>query len=546
MLLLVAVLQVVGIVIGLLLFTRKQAEAVADPRLAQVPEALIALRARLDAADAATRNMLAELRREQAEGHQRGNAASVEAARHLREEIHGRIEALGATLSTGLQGFRADNAKGADQLREQVHTTLREIDGKLQSFVRDTATAHTTAQDVLHGKLNDLGAKNQQSHDALRESVQGKLTELGLKNQQSHESLRDGVQSKLSGLGEQQREHHERMSDAVQQRLDKLNQDNAVKLDQMRATVDEKLQSTLNERLTTSFGQVTTHLGEVQKGLGEMREFANGVSDLKKVFTNVKARGIVGEFQLGQQLEQMFSREQYEKNVQVKTNSAERVEYALKVPRGNASNGNGGGDTVLFPIDSKFPREDWERLEDAYEHGGAEEIAKAGVSFERAIRAEGKRICEKYINEPVTLPHAIMFLPTEGLYAEVMRRPGLQQDLQQQCNVTIAGPATLMAILTSFRMGFHTIAMERKGHEIEKVLGAVKTEFGKFGDLIGNAERQIGTVQTTLGKIRSKSTTISRSLRSVTEMPLGDGNETLLAFEELAGVAPMLAASEDE
>ena len=522
MLLLIAVLQAVGIIVALLLFTRKPVAPVTDPRLAQIPEAFVALQVRMQSADELNRATLNELRREHAETAQRNQAAAVESARHLREEVHGRIEALGNALADGLTSFRHDNASGADKLREQVHTTLREIDGRLQLFARDTANAHTTAQNVLHGKLNELGARNQQGHESLRESVQSKLT----------------------GLGEEQRVHQERLRDAVQQRLDKLNQDNAQKLDQMRATVDEKLQSTLNERLTSSFGQVTTHLGEVQKGLGEMREFANGVSDLKKVFTNVKARGIVGEFQLGQQLEQMFSREQYEKNVVVKPNSAERVEYALKVPRGNGANGN--GDSVLFPIDSKFPREDWERLEDAYEHGGADEIAKAGTSFERAIKAEGKRICEKYINEPVTLPHAIMFLPTEGLYAEVMRRPGLQQELQQQCNVTIAGPSTLMAILTSFRMGFHTIAMERKGHEIEKVLGTVKTEFTKFSDLIGAVEKKFQETQNALGKVRSKTTTINRSLREVTELPLSDGNGALLAFEEFTGTVQQLAAGEEE
>ena len=519
MLLLLVALQVVGILLALLLFARKSASSAADPRLAQLPDALIALQVRLDAADAATRTLLAELRREHADGAQRAQASAIEAARHLREEVLGNIDKLGATLHAGFSSFRADNAKGADQLREEVSATRREIDARLLHFTNDAQTAHATAQHVLHGKLSELGAKNQQSHDTLRESLQGRLADLS----------RD------------QAAQQERLREAVQQRLDKLNQDNAHKLDQMRATVDEKLQNTLNERLTTSFGQVTTHLGEVQKGLGEMREFANGVSDLKRVFTNVKARGIVGEFQLGQQLEQMFSREQYEKNVAVKPNSSERVEYALKVPRGGA-NGNGEGDTVLFPIDSKFPREDWERLEDAYEHGGAEEIAKAGTSFERAIRAEGKRICEKYIHEPETLPHAIMFLPTEGLYAEVMRRPGLQQDLQQQCNVTIAGPSTLMAILTSFRMGFHTIAMERKGHEIEKVLGSVKTEFGKFSDLIGAVEKKFQETQNALGKVRSKTTTINRSLRSVTELPSGDPGGALLAFEEFAGTAPRLAA----
>ncbi len=296
----------------------------------------------------------------------------------------------------------------------------------------------------------------------------------------------------------------------------------------MRITVDEKLNSTLNERLTASFGQVSEHLGQVQKGLGEMREFATGVSDLKKVFSNVKARGIVGEFQLEQQLSQMFSPEQYEKNVLVKPGGSERVDYALKWPQ--------HGETVYLPIDAKFPRDDWERLEHAYEHGGADEIAAAGKAFERAIRDEAKSICGKYIYVPLTTPYAVMFLPTEALYAEVIRRPGLQQELQQKCSVVIAGPSTLMAILISFRMSFQVIEIHRKGHEIEKVLGNVKTEFGKFGDLIGKVETQVGTVQTTLGKIRSKSTTISRSLRSVTEFPAGETHDEMLSFGEFAGV----------
>ncbi|WP_419804965.1 DNA recombination protein RmuC [Terriglobus sp.] len=526
MLLLIAALQAVGIIIALLLFTRKPAAPAVDPRLGQLPEEIAALRGRMDAADAASRSGLADILHKQNEAADRlrGNADAT--ASLLRREVQERIEKLGATLHASVEASRQENASGADKLREQVHTAVREIDTKLQAFTRETATAHTTAQDVLHGKLNELGHKNQQSHEALREGVQGRLAELGREHAAQQEQLRG----------------------AVQQRLDKLNQDNSARLEEMRKTVDEKLEATLTERITASFTHVGEGLKQVNQGIGEMKALSTEVGDLKRVFTNVKARGIVGEFQLGQQLEQMFSREQYEKNVAVKPNSAERVEYALKVPRGGSANGNANGydDTVLFPIDSKFPREDWERLEDAYEHGGADEIARAGASFERAIKAEGKRICEKYINEPVTLPHAIMFLPTEGLYAEVMRRPGLQQALQQQCNVTMAGPSTLMAILTSFRMGFHTIAMERKGHEIEKVLGKVKTEFSKFGDLIGKVERQVGSVQNTLGEIRGKTTTISRSLRSVTELPGGENNGSLLAFEEFAGTAPQLAAGGDE
>ena len=379
--------------------------------------------------------------------------------------------------------------------------------------MRDRESFGLRVQHVLHGKLSELGTKNHQSHEALRESMQGRLAD----------------------LSREQAAHQLQLRDAVQQRLDKLNQDNSARLEEMRKTVDEKLEATLNDRLTASFTHVGEGLKQVNQGIGEMKALSIEVGDLKRVFSNVKARGIVGEFQLGQQLEQMFSREQYEKSVQVKSNSAERVDYALKVPQGS-------GGTALFPIDAKFPRDDWERLEHAYEHGTADEIAGAGKLFERAIRDQGRSICSKYINEPVTLPHAIMFLPTEGLYAEVMRRPGLQHELQQQCNVTIAGPSTLMAILTSFRMGFHTIAMERKGHEIEKVLGKVKTEFGTFGSLL----QKVQETQNALERVRGKTTTITRSLRDVTELPAGEDHDALLAFEDFAGTAPQLAAVEDE
>ena len=514
MLVVLLVLQGLLLVLLLALFLRKPAAA--DERTARLPEAVALLAARLEGTEAALRGSVAELRREQAEAAHSARAAADVAGRNLREELSGSVAVLSRTLHDQLNGFRADNASSSETLRGGVHVELHKIGERLGSFFNEAARNGTEAREALHSRLTELGSRNTQSHEALRESMQGKLT----------------------GLGEEQRAHQERLRQTVDQRLNELGIKNEAKLEQMRATVDEKLQSTLNERLTTSFGQVTTHLGEVQKGLGEMRELATGVSDLKKVFSNVKARGIVGEFQLGMQLEQMFSREQYEKNVEIREGSGERVEFALKVPQGSG--------TALFAIDSKFPREDWERLQDARESGNGEDIRKAGDALERAIRAEGKRICEKYIFEPVTLPHAILFVPTEGLYAEIMQRPGLQLDLQQRCNVTIAGPSTLTAILTSFRMGFHTIQMERKGREIEQVLGRVKTEFGNFGDLLAKAEKQVGTVQNTLHSIRGKTTTITRSLRSVAELPAGESNGNLIHFEEIAGVAPLLAAGGED
>jgi DNA recombination protein RmuC len=313
----------------------------------------------------------------------------------------------------------------------------------------------------------------------------------------------------------------------------------------MRVTVDEKLHATLQTRLTESFGQVTTHLGEVQKGLGEMKELATGVGDLKKVLSSVRSRGVVGEFQLGQQLEQMFSPEQYIKNARIKPNTLEAVEYALKFP-----NGEGADSYTLLAIDAKFPKEDWERLEHAYEHGSAEEIATAGRAFERAIRTEGKRICDKYIDPPTTMPHAIMFLPTENLYAEVVRRPGLQSEIQSNCRVTIAGPSTFMAILTSFQMGFHTLAIQKKGDEVWRVLSSAKKEFETYGGLMQKVEDQVGTVQNTIQKLGVRTRAINKALKNVsnTTPNLGAGAavSNLIDFDDMPGVAPLLAASGEE
>ncbi len=514
MLLAVVVLQVVLLLMLAVLLTRKPAAPAVDTRVSTLSDTVATLGGKLDAMDAALRNNVSELRYEQGKAATEARGASNAASTALREEITTSMERLSKTLHEGLGGFRSDNAGSAERLREAVHRELVTIGDRLTAFSKQTGQHALDAQGALHRSLTDLGQKSIASHDALREAIH----------------------QRLGTLGTDQRTEQERMRATVEAGLKTLNADNAAKLEQMRVTVDEKLQSTLNERLTQSFGQVTTHLGEVQKGLGEMKELANGVSDLKKVFSNVKSRGIVGEFQLGMQLEQMFSREQYEKNARIKPDSLESVEYALKIPQ--------GGGTALFPIDSKFPREDWERLEHAYETGSADDIAKAGSDFERAIRKEGKRICEKYIHEPVTLPHAIMFLPTEGLYAEVMRRPGLQTALQQDCYVTIAGPSTLMAILTSFRMGFTSLEFERKSGEIRDVLKVVRSEFGKFGDLMGKVEKQVGTVQNTLSDISGKTKTINRRLRDVDALP-GNDPANLLSFDQ-AAMVPLLAAVAEE
>jgi DNA recombination protein RmuC len=494
---LLAALQLVTLVIAFVLLRRTSAPQ-QDPRLHQLadnlPAQLTRLDARFEALDHHLRSELAQLRADTAAEARRTRESAATDFTNLRTEITANIAELSNLLNTGLNAFRADNKTSDETLRTAVQQNLESIEQRLSYFIAEVNRSLVDAREALHSRLNEISGEASNQQEKLRFTVEDRLT--------------------------------------------KLNEDNAAKLEEMRVTVDEKLHATLQTRLTESFGQVTTHLGEVQKGLGEMKELATGVGDLKKVLSNVKSRGVVGEFQLGQQLEQMFSPEQYIKNARIKPNTQESVEYALKFP-----NGDGGGHTLLA-IDAKFPKEDWERLEHAYETGdGIEAAAKA---FERSIRAEGKRICDKYIDPPTTLPHAIMFLPTEALYAEVVRRPGLQSEIQSQCRVTIAGPSTFMAILTSFQMGFHTLAIQKKGDEVWRVLSSTKTEFEKFGGLMDKVKKQVDTVQNTLGDLSSKTRTINRALKNVSSIDAGAPVSNLIGFEEIATVAPLLAASGED
>ena len=520
MLLAVIALQIILLLLVAVLLTRRSAPAaVVDARLNALPDRMIELGAKVEAVDAALRNNVSELRYEQAKAAQDGRAAADKASRDLREEINLSVERLSTTLQTGLAAFRTDNTAGADKLREAVMRDLNNIGERLNAFFAEAGKSTLEARSELHNVLTTLAEKNAADQ----------------------RDLRDALQRSLAVIGQEHREGGEKLRTLVDSSLRTLNTDNAAKLDEMRVVVDEKLQTTLNERLTASFGTVSDQLTKVHTGLGEMKELATGVSDLKKVFSNVKSRGIVGEFQLGMQLEQMFSRDQYEVNVPVKANSQERVEYALKIPDGDREH-------VLLPIDAKFPREDWERLEHAYDHGSEDEKLKAGAAFERAIRTEGKRICEKYIDPPNTLPFAIMFLPTEALYAEVMRRPGLHTELQSSCHVTVAGPSSFMAILTSFQMGFRTLAIQKKGDEVWNVLGRVKKEFSNFELLMNKVERNVTTVQNTLNEIGTRTRVINRNLHNVSELnappaPIASG---LLSFDDAVGVAPLLAAMSDE
>ena len=495
MLVMLVVLQALTLIALAALILRSRSTAVQtsdsppDPRLdqllsADLPTQFTRLDARSAALDQHLRGELAQLRNDSAIG----SAA-------LRVEVLGNISTLGDTLRGGLDGFRTDNAAGADRLRSAVDAQLTTLGERLSSFTSENNRHQIESREALHTRLNELGAAQTVHQDQLRSSVEAQLNA--------------------------------------------INQNNEKKLEEMRATVDEKLHTTLQTRLTESFGQVTDQLTKVHAGLGEMTKLSAGVDDLSRIFTNVKSRGTIGEVMLETLLKQMLAPNQYEKNARVKPNTQELVEFAVKLPTPSGE--------ALLPIDSKFPREAWERLETAYLTGA--DIVGAGKAFETAIRNEGKKICEKYIAPPATTSFAIMFLPTEGLYAEVMRRDGLQTDIQQNCRVTIAGPSTLSAILSSFQMGFHMLQLQQKGDEVWKVLAGARKEFGTFETLMGTMSKDVEKVQSTIDKLGVRTRAINRTLRDVsldTSDKLEEASDAPLPLSFGSGFdghLPMLAAS---
>jgi DNA recombination protein RmuC len=298
--------------------------------------------------------------------------------------------------------------------------------------------------------------------------------------------------------------------------LAQLQQSNTAKLDEMRQTVDEKLQTTLQARLGESFKQVADRLEQVHKGLGEMNTLAQGVGDLKHLLTNVKTRGMFGEAQLASLLEQVMAPDQYATQHATRPGSKNRVDFAIRLP-GRSDD----GEPVWLPIDAKFPNEDYERLLDAQSRADVIQAELCSKALEARVRLEAKSMTEKYVEPPYTTDFAIMFLPTEGLYAEVLRRPGLIESLQRDYRVTLAGPTTLMAMLNSLQMGFRTLALEKRSSEVWQVLGAVKTEFGKFGDVLAKVKEQTQTVLNTLDKAQTRSNVMHRALRQVEALPEG-------------------------
>lgn len=341
-------------------------------------------------------------------------------------------------------------------------------------------------------------------------------------------SVSDTLSTQLQALGESNARRMGEVRATLEAQLLQLQQSNAAKLDEMRQTVDEKLQTTLETRLGESFKQVADRLEQVHKGLGEMQSLAQGVGDLQRVLTNVKTRGMFGEVQLENLLEQVLTPEQYGKQIETKPRSNQRVDFAVRFPGRSAD-----GAPVWLPIDAKFPRDDYERLLDAHERADAVAAEASAKALESRIRAEAKSIAESYLAPPHTTDFAILFLPIESLYAEVLRRPGLMDSLQRDYRVTLAGPTTLLAMLNSLHMGFRTLALEQQASEVWKVLGAVKTEFERYGEWVARIREQVQKASDTLDKADTRTRQMRRALKVVEALPDAEAQALLPASADL-------------
>jgi DNA recombination protein RmuC len=389
------------------------------------------------------------------------------------------------------------------------------------------------------GTRSDLGNFQRmlltQSGDVARtqnEQIDSFRTQLSAMQQQTDAALRrfsDTLAEQLRLLSESNERRQGEMRQAVEARLVALQEGNEKKLEQMRATVDEKLQATLEQRLGESFKQVADRLEQVHKGLGEMQNLARDVGSLNRVLTNVKTRGVFGEVQLAGLLEQVFTPEQYATNVATVPGSNDRVEFAIRLPgRGaSAADVDGRAAPLWLPIDAKFPREDYERLLDAHERADAPGMETAARAIETRLRLEARSIRDKYLSPPHTTDFAILFLPTEGLYAEALRRPGLSEALQREYKVMLAGPTTLLATLNSLQMGFRTLALEQRSAEVWEVLGAVKTEFAKFGAVLAKTKKKLDEASHTIDDAAVRTRAMERQLRSVEALPEHRSSEVL-------------------
>ncbi len=406
---------------------------------------------------------------------------------------------LGQLAQSLDDGFDKNFEHGTQQLsamREHTSVLAREQRDELgQSLFR--------VQTLMGEELKSVRETHSIEAQNARETLLTQLTQTTTQLVQQLQQLNETTERRMNHMREN-----------VEQRLSSIETNNAKKLEEMRTTVDEKLHATLEKRLGESFKQVSDRLEQVHRGLGEMQNLAVGVGDLKRVLTNVKSRGTWGEMQLANLLENIFTPDRYAANVKTVPNSNDMVEFAIKLP----GRGESADDVVWLPIDAKFPKEQYERMQEAQEHADVEALDKARKDLFRQIKLEAKTINEKYLAPPYTTDFAVMFLPTEGLYAEVAREAGLLDQLQREHRIVVAGPTTLTALLNSLHMGFRTLAMEKRASEVWQVLGAVKTEFGKFGDVLAKTKQKLDQAASEIGKAETRTRVMNRALSKVEQM----------------------------
>lgn len=413
-------------------------------------------------------------------------AAAEEHARGLRQESREIVAAGMKTTDDRVASIGAKLDCDIEKMRNEATVSREALRGQIAQRLDESAAGLKQQGDTMANYLRQIG----EQHKERLETLAAELKALTEKSEKGQEALRQ----------------------TVEQRLDAIREENAKKLEEMRQTVDEKLQSTLEQRLGDSFKRVVEQLERVHSGLGEMKTLAAGVGDLKKVLSNVSVRGSIAEAQLGALLEQFLSREQYIEDAVVKDGSREHVEFAIKMP------GRGSEGDVLLPIDAKFPKEDYDRLLAAADTGDPEAVADARKALEANVRQCAKTICEKYINPPRTTDFAILFLGTEGLYAEVLRKPGFFEQLQRECRVVLTGPVTLTALLNALQMGFRSLAIEKRSSEVWQVLAAVRTEFGNYNAVVERLGRNLSTAAKSVEDLHRRTRVMGRKLKDVEQL----------------------------
>jgi DNA recombination protein RmuC len=466
------------------------------------------------------------------------NVASVQKAQL--DAFSGHLAAFTKLSGERLDAVRTESVASAKLLREEVVATLKSISDTMAKTIKDLAAAEKSQLESFSAQIASLTKISGDKLDAIRtESATGGkqlreeviaalkgITDTTTKTMGELANIQKGqleaMSSTIAKLSDSNEKKLEAIRGTVEAELRRMQSDNAKQLEQMRQTVDEKLQGTLEKRLGESFKQVSERLEQVHKGLGEMQTLATGVGDLKKVLTNVKTRGTWGEVQLGTLLEQVLNPDQFATNVSTK-DVGERVEFAVKLP----GQGTDKDETVWLPIDAKFPVEDYQRLTEAQEQADVEGVETAGKQLETRVKNCAKDICEKYLNPPNTTDFGILFLPIEGLFAEVIRRTGLIEAIQRDYRVVIAGPTTLWSLLNSLQMGFRTLAIQKHSSEVWNLLAAVKTEWSKYGEVLEGVQKKLHQASDTIEKAKVRSKAIGRKLKDVQELPAGDATALL-------------------